>query len=107
MTGLIKTTIAALIAVLFPMSLLFVAIPALGLAARSRAASIFSGCAAMVFLRKEPKAGVGNPAPVAPTKRAKLTLAPARAMAANAEAQRIWAEHERWLAQAAPKARAA
>ncbi|HEX9496666.1 MAG TPA: signal peptidase I [Candidatus Limnocylindria bacterium] len=71
------------------------------------AAIIFFSCAAMVFLRKEPKAGAVKPATVAPTKRAKLTLAPVRAMAANAEAQRIWAEHERWLAQAAPKARAA
>ena len=71
------------------------------------AAIIFFSCAAMVFLRKEPKVGAVKPAKVAPTKRAKLTLAPVRAMAANAEAQRIWAEHERWLAQAAPKARAA
>lgn len=48
------------------------------------AAIIFFSCAAMIFIRKEPKA-----TPV---------LAPVRASAANADAQRIWAEHERWLA---------
>ena len=61
------------------------------------AAIIFFACAAMVFIRKEPKA---KPV-LAPV------LTPVRATVADAEAQRIWAEHERWLAQAAPKARAA
>jgi len=70
------------------------------------AAIIFFTCAAMVFLRKEPK--------VAPVRAAgkrksatlrRLELAPVRAM--SADAQRIWAEHERWLQAAAPKAQAA
>ena len=61
----------------------------------------------MVFLRKEPQA-----APVRSTKKSKirkLELAPVRATTASAaEAQRIWAEHERWLQQASlSQARAA
>jgi hypothetical protein len=71
------------------------------------AAIIFFSCAAMVFLRKDPKT-----APVRTAQKRKLTflkLAPVRATTAkSAEAQRIWAEHERWLQQApAAKARAA
>ena len=71
------------------------------------AAIIFFTCAAMVFLRKEPQA-----APVRSTKKSKirkLELAPVRATTASAaEAQRIWAEHERWLQQASlSQARAA
>ena len=66
------------------------------------AAIIFFSCAAMVFLRKEPKAK--------PARRAKVTalkLAPVAAPTMSLEAQRLWAEHERWLQQAAPQARAA
>jgi signal peptidase len=62
------------------------------------AAIIFFSCAAMVFLRKDPKA-----APVRTAKRmpkrllATLALAPVRATATGSDAQRIWADHERWL----------
>jgi signal peptidase len=71
------------------------------------AAIIFFTCAAMVFLRKDSK-----PAPVRMAKQnktRKLELAPVRvATAPSADAQRIWAEHERWLQQATfAKARAA
>ena len=63
------------------------------------AAIIFFTCAAMVFLRKDPQA-----APVRTAKkdkRATLTLAPVWASDATSPvAQRIWAEHERWLQQA-------
>ncbi|HEV2012129.1 MAG TPA: hypothetical protein VGS17_14020, partial [Candidatus Limnocylindria bacterium] len=63
------------------------------------AAIIFFTCAAMVFLRKDTAA-----APVRTTQKGKITdlkLAPVRATTATrAEAQRIWAEHERWLQQA-------
>ena len=66
------------------------------------AALIFFGCAAMVFLRKDKTAA---PAPVTQkrTKRtiATITLAPVVVSASTLEAQRIWAEHERWLAQTA------
>ena len=62
------------------------------------AAIIFFTCAAMVFLRKD------TAAPVRTAKKAttrKLELTPVRATTASAaEAQRIWAEHERWLQQA-------
>ena len=61
------------------------------------AALLFFGCAAMVFLRKDPMA-----VPVragTPRRLATLTLAPVRVAATSAEAQRIWAEHERWLQQ--------
>ena len=70
------------------------------------AAIIFFTCAAMVFLRKEPAAPVRTAKKI---KTRKLELAPVRVTTAQAaEAQRIWAEHERWLGQAgAPKARAA
>lgn len=71
------------------------------------AAIIFFTCAAMVFLRKDPKTA----APVRTdtqknAKLRKLELAPVRA-AVSADAQRIWAEHERWLQQASPKVRTA
>ena len=70
------------------------------------AAIIFFTCAAMVFLRKEQAAPVRT---AKKHKTRKLELVPVRATTAtSAEAQRIWAEHERWLAQgAALKARAA
>jgi hypothetical protein len=65
------------------------------------AALIFFGCAAMVFLRKDKTAA---PAPVAQKlpKRTTATIAPApvAVSASTLEAQRIWAEHERWLARA-------
>ena len=69
------------------------------------AALIFFSCAAMVFLKKDKP--VAAPAPeqrrTQPTR-----LVPVRAtMARSADAQRIWAEHERWLQQAPAKARAA
>jgi signal peptidase len=94
-----------------------VAIPGLGyavawmqyiwrLGATLIAALMFFGCAAMVFFRRDPKAT----APVRTVKKTKtktapiaimpMKLAPVRATSANAEAQRIWAEHERWLQQA-------
>jgi signal peptidase I len=72
------------------------------------AAIIFFTCAAMVFLRKDPK--VATPVRTAQTRKnaklRKLELAPVRATT-SADAQRIWAEHERWLKQAAPKVQAA
>ena len=62
------------------------------------AAIIFFTCAAMVFLRKEQAAPVRTAKKV---KTRKLELAPVRVTTATtAEAQRIWAEHERWLQQA-------
>ena len=67
------------------------------------AAIIFFSCAAMVFLRKESKpAPVRTAKKVAPKRTASApVLAPVRASAASsADAQRIWAEHERWLQQA-------
>jgi signal peptidase len=86
-----------------------VAIPGLGyavawmqyiwrLGATVVAAIIFFACAAMVFLRKDPTVA---PMRVAKMSKAKHTkLAPVRATTAkSAEAQRIWAEHERWLQQ--------
>jgi len=68
------------------------------------AALIFFACAAMVFLRKEQK-----PTPAAKMrKRERLELAPVTVTTPRADTERIWAEHERWLAQgAALKARAA
>ncbi len=70
------------------------------------AAIIFFTCAAMVFLRKEPAAPVRTAKQL---KVRKLELVPVRVTTASAaEAQRIWAEHERWLQQATlAKARAA
>ena len=63
------------------------------------AAIIFFSCAAMVFLRKEPKA---TPVRTArKTTAGTLELAPVRVSPANADAQRMWAEHERWLEQTA------
>ncbi|HLZ48017.1 MAG TPA: signal peptidase I [Candidatus Limnocylindria bacterium] len=71
------------------------------------AAIIFFTCAATVFLRKEPTAAPVRVAKKRNTaKLRKLELAPVRATV-SADAQRIWAEHERWLQQAAPKAQAA
>jgi signal peptidase I len=73
------------------------------------AAIIFFSCAAMVFLRKDKVEAVA-PAKRSTSKRStKVTrLVPVRATTAmSAEAQRIWAEHERWLQQAPAKARAA
>ena len=68
------------------------------------AAIIFFTCAAMVFLRKDPQATPVRTAKK--TKRATLTLAPVRVT--TVDAQRIWAEHERWLELATlAKARAA
>ena len=66
------------------------------------AAIIFFTCAAMVFLRKDKPAA-------APVRSIQITrLVPVRATTAtSAEAQRIWADHERWLQQAPAKARAA
>jgi signal peptidase I len=67
------------------------------------AAIIFFGCAAMVFLRKDPKtAPVRTTQKIAPKRTVTAPkLAPVRASSAsNADAQRIWAEHERWLQQA-------
>jgi signal peptidase len=62
------------------------------------AALIFFGCAAMVFVRKDPIAAPVRPQTI---KLTTLQLAPVRATTAmSAEAQRIWAEHERWLRQA-------
>jgi signal peptidase len=68
------------------------------------AAIIFFSCAAMVFFRTDPKA-----APVRRTKISRLKLVPVPVtMAQRVAAQRIWAEHERWLEQATlAKARAA
>ena len=70
------------------------------------AAVIFFGCAAVVFVRKDPEVA---PVRVAQSPVSILKLAPVRAATAtSAEAQRMWAEHERWLQQATPaKARAA
>lgn len=71
------------------------------------AAIIFFGCAAMVFVRKDPKAApIRRPEEI---KLAALQLAPVPAPTAmSVEAQRIWAEHERWLRQATlARARAA
>jgi signal peptidase I len=73
------------------------------------AAIIFFACAAMVFLRKDKTVAPARTAqkvrtPVITT----LKLAPVAVTASNLEAQRIWAEHERWLAQSsAAVARAA
>ena len=70
------------------------------------AAVIFFACAAMVFLKKD-KAAAAR----APKKSARLTRlvpVPVRATSTiNAETQRIWEEHERWLQRATSKARAA
>jgi len=68
------------------------------------AAIIFFSCAAMVFFRTDPKA-----APVRRTKIPRLKLVPVPVTTAQrVAAQRIWAEHERWLEQATlAKARAA
>jgi signal peptidase len=72
------------------------------------AAIIFFGCAAMVFVRKDPMAAPVR-RPQKTTTLRPLQLSPVRARTAmTAEAQRIWAEHERWLRQATlARARAA
>jgi len=71
------------------------------------AALIFFGCAAMVFLRRDPRAApvrVTEPRPTTALQLAPVTATPAT----NTDAQRIWAEHQRWLRQASvAKARAA
>lgn len=68
------------------------------------AAIIFFSCAAMVFLRKDAKPA---PARTALKRQPRATLIPVAATVATADAQRIWAEHERWLQQASlAKARA-
>lgn len=66
------------------------------------AAIIFFTCAAMVFLKNDKPAA-------APVRSTKITrLVPVRATTAtSAEAQRIWADHERWLQQAPATVRAA
>jgi signal peptidase len=71
------------------------------------AALIFFGCAAMVFLRKDQQT-----APVLVSERRTVSapqLLPVPvAPATNVDAQRIWAEHQRWLRLAAvAQARAA
>jgi signal peptidase len=67
------------------------------------AAIIFFGCAALVFLRKDTKAvPVRTPKKIQTRPLAPLTLVPVRVTTAQADAQRIWAEHERWLQQASP-----
>ena len=69
------------------------------------AALIFFGCAAMVFLRKDKTA-----APVRIEKKmprrtiSTIKLAPVAVSVSTLEAQRIWAEHERWLAKASGSA---
>ena len=62
------------------------------------AALLFFACAAMVFLRKDPKAA---PAPSKTRKRVTLEPAPVPVTTPSADTERIWAEHERWLAQRA------
>ncbi|HEV2010124.1 MAG TPA: signal peptidase I [Candidatus Limnocylindria bacterium] len=56
------------------------------------AAVVFFTCAGLVFFRTEPQVGR-----VDRTKVSTLKRLPVRATAVTAEAQRIWAEHERWL----------
>ncbi len=68
------------------------------------AAIIFFACAAMVFLKKDQPVAAQAPS----TKITRLAPAPVRTITAmNAEAQRIWDEHERWLQQTPAKVRAA
>ena len=64
------------------------------------AALIFFGCAAMVFLRKEKTAAPARPAQKMPKSITAIKLAAAAVSASTLDAQRIWAEHERWLVQA-------
>jgi signal peptidase len=94
-----------------------VAIPGLGyavawmqyiwrLGATLIAALMFFGCAAAVFFRKDTKttapARTIKKPKAAPIKLMPMKLAPVRVATATTEAQRIWAEHERWLQQATP-----
>jgi signal peptidase I len=66
------------------------------------AALIFFGCAAMVFLRKEKTATlVRTPQKMPKRTTAAITPAPVAVSASTLEAQRIWADHERWLAKSA------
>jgi len=69
------------------------------------AALLFFGCAAMVFLRKD-KTGAPARVDQKMPKRmiAPVTLAPVVASTSTLEAQRIWAEHERWLAKTSSRA---
>lgn len=88
-----------------------VAIPGLGyavawmqyiwrLGATLVAALIFFACAAMVFFRKDQKTAPLRVAQKTQKSKNITALAPVRAATAkNAQAQRIWAEHERWLQQ--------
>jgi signal peptidase I len=64
------------------------------------AALIFFGCAAMVFLRKDKTVVPVRTAQKMPKRTiTAITLAPVAVSASTLEAQRIWAEHERWLAK--------
>jgi len=64
------------------------------------AALIFFGCAAMVFLRKDRTAAPVRTAQKMPKRTiGVMKLAPVAVSASTLEAQRIWAEHERWLAK--------
>jgi signal peptidase I len=65
------------------------------------AALIFFGCAAMVFLRKDKTVAPARAAQKIRKPITALRLAPVTVAASDLEAQRIWAEHERWLARAA------
>jgi len=64
------------------------------------AALIFFGCAAMVFLRKDKTAAPVRTEQKMPKRTiGVMKLAPIAVSASTLEAQRIWAEHERWLAK--------
>jgi len=64
------------------------------------AALIFFGCAAMVVLRKDKTAAPVRTAQKMPKRTiGVMKLAPVAVSASTLEAQRIWAEHERWLAK--------
>jgi len=64
------------------------------------AALIFFGCAAMVFLRKDKTVVPVRTAQKMPKRTiTAIKLAPVAVSASTLEAQRIWAEHERWLAK--------
>jgi signal peptidase len=65
------------------------------------AALIFFVCAATIFLRKDKTAAPARTARKMSTRTiTAVTLAPVAASASTLEAQRIWAEHTRWLAAA-------
>ena len=64
------------------------------------AALSFFGCAVAVFLRKDTSAAPVRVAQKMPKRTiSAVKLAPVVVSASKLEAQRIWAEHERWLAQ--------